>query len=170
MLPGDKRAKILDALKAAEEELATIREELERLGSLQAEAARLERFIREGQALCGEELPADQPAKEKVEIFSAPVDQRRADDHMNLGDRGKLILAARGQPMHVRVLTAEFFKRGWHVSPQKPNDIVRSGLRRDPDIERVGKGVYALKHWPDAVKYDQKQWIMEEEGVEKAPR
>jgi hypothetical protein len=56
------------------------------------------------------------------------------------------------RPMHVNEIVVEFHKRGWKLSENHPQEVIRGALKRNPKLfKKVSRGNWEKIRWADQI-------------------
>jgi hypothetical protein len=150
------REKIAAAIEEAQAELHAVVAQMEVLHQLQQRAQQLQQFIRHGKVLIGEETSdavLDSFPFGAYSTADLPGPRSRGRRQPSAADLAKSLLEELGQPMRVTELARELERRGV-LESQWATEVLRSGIGRHDDFERIAPGIYALRAWPA----EQKAW------------
>lgn len=133
------------AIEVAEKQLAEVRDKLKEYEELTQRRSQLEAFINEGKALLGLELaerPLPTVPREPEELFREG--QRLLDKPVLEG--ALEIFKESKRSMKLKELAQEFQRRGWKLSRQHGEEVLRLALKKRPDLfKKVSPGTFRLK-------------------------
>jgi hypothetical protein len=147
--------KMAIVIAEAEREFSSVASQLEaleqQLQSLQQQASHLQSFITLGKTLMGE-LPVEHndisnPVEEPIKITAGGQAHLRA----SAADHARDLLEHVQRPMRVTDIARDLIQKGL-VQGKWAQEVLRAGMGRREEFERITAGVYALRHWPAALK------------------